>query len=124
MRTILFPDFFSLADAPARETNRSHVVENEQGYFIQLDIPGVPKEKLKISTEKKQLVVEGERQTRDGLSSIRRAFWLPDDVDADRIEAQLKDGVLELALPKKEAAKPKLIAVGEGKESFFQKLIG
>lgn len=128
MRTqdLLFPNFFFdsyLANSPVARQNESHVEENEEGYFLALDLPGVRKDDVKISAENRQLVIEAERRGR-GASKLRRVFSLPDDVNADGIAAQLQDGVLELALPKKEQAKPKQISVQEGKESFFQKLLG
>ncbi|HGY12381.1 MAG TPA: Hsp20 family protein, partial [Desulfobacterales bacterium] len=47
-----------------------------------------------------------------GTSTFSRSFTLPDDVDADKVEAQLKDGILYLTLPKSEVAKPKQITIG------------
>lgn len=128
MRTqdLLFPNFFFdsyLANAPVASRAESHVEENEEGYFLALDLPGVRKEDVKISAENRQLTIEAERKGRNA-AKVRRVFSLPDDVNADGIAAQLQDGVLELALPKKEQAKPKQIAVQDGKESFFQKLLG
>lgn len=96
----------------------SHIEENDTGYFIQLDMPGVKKEDLKVSLENSNLYIEGARANR---GPIKRAFSLPEDVEVERIQAQLKDGVLELALPKKEKARPKLITVNEGAESLLPK---
>jgi HSP20 family protein len=100
-----------------------HVEETEQGYFIELDAPGIRRDDLKISLEGRHLTVEGERNARV-KAKLRRVFLLPDDVDSGAIEAQLRDGVLELALPKIERAKPKVIAVQDAKEGFFQRLLG
>lgn len=96
----------------------SYINENEEGYFIELDMPGVSKDGLKISLEGANLYIEGNRANR---APVKRAFLLPEDVEADKIAAQLRDGVLELALPKKEKAKPKLIPVKEGTESLLPK---
>jgi HSP20 family molecular chaperone IbpA len=101
----------------------SRVEEDANGYYIQLDAPGIKLEDLKISTEGRYLSIEGERKGRF-KETLSKSFSLPDDVELDKIEAQLKDGVLELALPKKEQVKPKTIAVKEGKDSFFQNLLG
>jgi HSP20 family molecular chaperone IbpA len=102
---------------------RSHVEENEHGYFIQIDAPGIKKEDLRISLENQHLVIEGERKGKFA-ARIKKTFSLPDEVDQANIEAQMNDGVLELALPKKAVAKPKLIPIQEPKEGFFQKLLG
>jgi HSP20 family protein len=129
MRTqdLLFPNFFFdhavRATVPAAARGDSLVEENEEGYFIQLDVPGVRKDDVRISAENRHLVIEAERKGRNA-AKLRRVFSLPDDVNVDAISAQTQDGVLELALPKKEQAKPKQIVVQEGKESFFGKLLG
>lgn len=96
----------------------SYINENEEGYFIELDMPGVSKDALKISLEGSSLYIEGNRANR---APVKRAFLLPEDVESEKIAAQLKDGILELALPKKEKAKPKLIPVREGLESLLPK---
>lgn len=67
-------------------------------------------------------MIEGARKGRTSVS-LKRVFSLPDDVELGGIQAQVKDGVLEIALPKKEQAKPKQIPVQEAKESFFQRLV-
>ncbi|RZA09302.1 MAG: Hsp20/alpha crystallin family protein [Proteobacteria bacterium] len=128
MRTqdILFPNFFfdqALRSARSAAPADSLVEETAEGYFIQLDIPGVPKENVRISAENRHLVIEAERAGRSS-AKLRRVFTLPDDVNAEAIAAQVQDGVLELKLPKKEQAKPKQILVQDGKESFFSRLLG
>src|SRR3989344_3038109 len=120
--TFVWPFDQALDNARGSYRSRSHVDETAEGYFIELDAPGIRKEELRISIENRHLVIEGERKGRVE-SRLRRVFSLPEDVDVSRIEAQLKDGVLELALHKIEQAKPKLIPIAEGKESFFQKLL-
>jgi len=124
MRSVFFPDvvFRPLLDEATFYRGHSHVDENETGYFIELDAPGFRKEDLRISIENSSLLIEGERQGRSQVK-LKRSFHLPDDVDVNAIAAQVKDGVLELALPKKEQAKPKTIPIQEAKESFFQKLL-
>lgn len=99
----------------------SHVEENKDHYFIQMDVPGVAKEDIKISLEGRHLLIEAERK-RGRETKIRKVFSLPDDVNFDKIEAQHKDGVLELAIPKAEKYKPKTIAISDGKESFWSRL--
>lgn len=124
MRTqsVFFPNYFlgSVLDSPTWETD-SHVEENENAYLVQIDAPGMKREEIKISTENRHLVIEGERK---GRGKFRKVFTLPDDVETAAIAARLDSGVLELALPKKEQAKPKSIEIQEGGESFFQKLLG
>ncbi len=103
--------------------SRSQVDENEQGYFIHLDVPGIKKEDIQISVENQHLVIEGERKGKFS-ARIKKTFSLPDEVDQSSIQAQLNDGVLELALPKKAMAKPKRIPIQEAREGFFEKILG
>ena len=126
--SVYFPNFRtgwdSLLDDEALHSPRSHVAETPEAYFIQLDLPGVARDDIKISVEREHLVIEAERKGPFALRS-RKEFLLPSDVDLDKAESQLTNGVLELALPKQAQAKPKVIAVGEGRDSgLFQKLIG
>lgn len=87
-----------------------HVEETAEAYVVELDMPGVKREDLKISVEGRDLLVEGERKGRVN-ATVRKLYSLPDDVNVDKIEAELKDGVLAIALPKTEAVKPKLIPI-------------
>ncbi len=123
--SLIFPRFFFEPVFNEEEVlpSRSHVEETDHGYFIQIDAPGIKKEDLKISFENQNLVIEGERKGKFS-AWLKKRFSLPDDVNVDGIQAQMNDGVLEIALPKKEMAKPKTIAIQETKESFFQKLLG
>lgn len=94
--------------------------ESSDHYLLKFDVPGIPKDKLNIEVSGNTLTVSGERETRGpeaGERSYRRlyrSFTLPTDVAADKIEACCENGVLELAIPKSEAAKPKRIQIGEG----------
>lgn len=122
---VYFPNFRmgwdSILDDEAFQTPRSHITENEEGYFLQLDLPGIPKEDLKISVDNNHLIIEGERKG-PFSAKYRKEFLLPSDVELDKAESQLNHGVLELVLPKKALPKPKVIAVNEG-EGLFQKLL-
>jgi HSP20 family protein len=120
-QSIYFPNFF-LDTFVQPVTTHSEVDENENAYFVRVDAPGVKKEDVKVSLEHRQLVLEWERK---GKGQYRKSYTLPDDVNTAEIAARLQDGVLELALPKSEAAKPKTIAIqdGSGSEGIFQKLL-
>jgi HSP20 family molecular chaperone IbpA len=123
--SLMFPRFFFEPEFAEEEvlSSRSHVEETDHGYFIQIDAPGIKKEDVKISLENQNLVVEGERKGKFA-AWLKKRFLLPDDVNAEGIQAQMNDGVLEIALPKKEMAKPKTITVQEAKENFFHKFLG
>ena len=94
----------------------------EHGYHINLDMPGVSKEKFHLKVDSEELLVKGELD-RAGLSNkdfyydelnyagYQRTFVLPHDVDPDKINAAYENGVLKLTLNKKDEFKPKLIEI-------------
>lgn len=101
----------------------TEVRETEDSYLVEMDIPGVAKEDLDISVEDNVLTVKGERKQAQEDTSGRyhrreraygtftRSFRLPDAVDGGKVEAQYKNGVLAVTLPKREEAKPRQIEV-------------
>ena len=103
-------------------TPRVDVVEDDSGITLLADMPGVSKESLEIKVENDALSIEGtvSAATPQALEATyaeirvpryRRSFTLSRELDAGRIEAQLKDGVLKLRIPKQEQAKPQRISV-------------
>ena len=101
---------------------RVDVLEDESGITLLADLPGVPKEQLELKVEGDTLRVEGTVTTAmpAQLQSVhaeirvpryRRTFTLSRELDPARIEANLKDGVLTLRIPKQEHAKPRRIEV-------------
>ncbi len=99
------------------------VVENDDGFLVSVDLPGVDKKDLEISVADNVLTIKGEKKDHREKSngkyfrkeswegSFQRTLSLPHGVDADKIEAKMRDGVLAVSLPKREEAKPKQIAV-------------
>jgi len=86
------------------------------------DLPGVPREKLDIKVDGETLTIEGEVATATPaglepayvelrLPRYRRAFTLSRELDASHIEANLKDGVLNLRIPKMAHAQPRRISI-------------
>ena len=101
------------------------VFEDASGITLLVDMPGVPKEQLELKVEGESLQIEGGMQplTPSGLEAIyaevrapryRRSFALSRELDTSRIEANLKDGVLKLRIPKQAHAQPRRIAVSAG----------
>jgi len=96
--------------------------------ILRAELPGCAKEDLSIELKEQTLTLQGERQpTSTGgqeqyhrrecaCGPFKRAFFLPTSVDQERLAASFKDGILELRLPKSEAAKPKRIAIMEAGE--------
>ncbi len=107
------------AFAPAVNTR-----ESDDAYYIEVDLPGVKKEDIDITTEDNVLTISGERKVREEVKEeeyykvessygkFNRSFTLPEDADVEKIEAHAEDGVLEIKIPKKaEVSKVKKIAI-------------
>lgn len=102
------------------------VYENESAITLLADLPGVPKDQLNLRVDGETLVIEatatGSSAPQDmelvygelQCASYRRQFTLSRELDASRIEAQLRDGVLRLTIPKAEEARPRRIQVQAG----------
>lgn len=104
---------------------RVDVLEDETGITLLADLPGVPKDQLELKVEGDTLLIEGAVAPAmpGGLEPVyaevrvpryRRAFTLSRELDATRIDANLKDGVLNLRIPKQEHAQPRRITVQVG----------
>lgn len=104
---------------------RVDVFEDQSGITLLADLPGVPRDKLELKVEGDTLHVEATMQpiTPEGLEALyaevrvprfRRSFTLSRELDSQRIDATLKDGVLTLRIPKQESAQPKRITVQAG----------
>lgn len=98
------------------------IVEQEDGFHIYVDMPGVPKENLSIDLKEGEVTIEGlsnyappagasALHAEFGAGRFTRTFALSDAVDRNKIKAVLKDGVLNLFLPKAEAVKPRRISI-------------
>lgn len=98
------------------------VFEDSRGITLYADLPGVPREKLDVRVQDGSLSIEAEAvvPTPSGLrlqhGEVRhphfwRAFTLSPDFDVSRIDAQLRDGLLRLTIPRREEAKPRRIQV-------------
>ena len=101
------------------------VFENESGITLLADLPGVSRDLLGIRVDGDSLLIEATAATvgpqdmelvygEAQVPSYRRQFTLSRELDASRIEASLKDGVLKLSIPKLEEAKPRRIEVQVG----------
>ncbi len=102
------------------------IYENdEHEVVIKAELPEMKREDIGITFENNVLTLKGERKIENvsrresfqrmerGYGSFTRSFTVPATVDADRISAAYKDGVLTVRLPQRDDAKPKQITVGE-----------
>lgn len=86
--------------------------EDEKGYFVEIDLPGVSKDDISVDVDKNHLMISGERKfktevneddyykTESFFGKFQRRFALPESVDTDMIEAKNENGVLEVFIPK------------------------
>ena len=97
--------------------------DSKDNILVKADLPGLSKEEINISVEDNNLVIKGEKKkeiehkdekyqkSERYHGSFYRTIPLPVQVDADKVEAVYKEGVLSLTLPKNEQMKPKRISI-------------
>ncbi len=102
------------------------IFEDQDGLKLVMEVPGVNPDDVKLQLENNMLTIRGEkRQVAEekaervhryerSYGSFERTFSLPSTVGADRIEADISDGVLTVMLPKAEKARPRQIEVKSG----------
>lgn len=121
-------DNISTVNNPAAQDNRpvflpaADIYESPAGVIIRCDMPGVAESDLEVTIENKVLTVTGPQmgQGKEGCETLvseyqtgvyQRTFGLSRDLDDSAVKARLKDGVLEIELPKAREAQPRRIAV-------------
>lgn len=105
-----FDHFFSrafsqpLVPASRREHSAVGIYEAESAWFLRTDLPGFEKSEVTLKFEDGGLHLRAERDenTHPFVSRIERTFKVPENIDPTAISANLKDGVLEITLPKVE----------------------
>jgi HSP20 family protein len=102
---------------------RVDLIEDEKHYYINIELPGVNKEDVKISINQENiLTIKGEKKSLNNentsflrterfFGSFARNFALPDNLDCEKISAKYIDGILEVSLPKVEPPLPKEIEI-------------
>ena len=96
-----------------------NIIEGKEDFRIEVAVPGLDKKDFKIDLNNNVLVISSEKEVKNeqndekymrkefSYSSFQRSFTLPNSVDAEKINAAYKDGVLNVTIPKKEDAKEK-----------------
>jgi HSP20 family protein len=125
----MLDEFFNWAPARSDKAEacewvpRVDIREEKDRYITDFELPGLEKNEVAVTMENNVLTVTGERKREETTENDKiyrrerfygkfsRSLRLPDDVDADRIEAGFKNGVLRIAVPKKEEAKPRAIEI-------------
>ncbi|HIT61762.1 MAG TPA: Hsp20/alpha crystallin family protein [Candidatus Fimousia stercorigallinarum] len=119
----LFDDFFNDFARPVRFTNstnymmKTDVKETENGYELDIDLPGYKKEDIKAELKDGYMTISAQssknedEKDKDGkyirreryYGNCSRTFYVGDDVTQEDIKAKFEDGILKIAVPKKEA---------------------
>jgi len=100
------------------------VRETDDGYFLEADLPGLTEKDLEVRVDGRTLTIESKKEEKaekkeEGQYVIRerrsvsfsRAFTLPEDADAENVEASFKNGVLELSIKKRPEAKRRFVEI-------------
>ena len=99
------------------------IEETDKNYMIHAELPGLDKDKVKVSVEDGVLMLSGERNLERKVEgktfhrvershgTFSRSFTLPEDADSEKVNANYKDGLLEIRVAKCEEALPKSIEV-------------
>jgi HSP20 family protein len=99
------------------------IYETKDGYVFKMELPGFKKEDIKVEFSGDTLILRGERTQEEEVQNqnchrlersygeFERSFSLPKNIDAKKIEASLKDGLLVLNIPKVEEAKTKAVPI-------------
>jgi HSP20 family protein len=117
----LFDAFFPNASGTRTWFAAASLWEANDGFYVEVEMPGVKREDIEITLEKNVLSVAAERKAPEGertywhneraYGRVERQINLPESVDPDSIEAELRDGVLHLKLTKRPETLPKKIEI-------------
>ena len=120
MPSIFNDDFFAVLSNSASSMPAVNIREDDKNYVLDLAVPGIDKKDLKIDINEDVLTISSETKTeseesKDGYkrkefsySEFCRSFYIPENVNREKIEANYKDGVLSVSLPKQEEEKNKI----------------
>ena len=120
MSNLFDDDFFPVFQNRTSSMPAVNIREDEKNYNLELAVPGMEKKDLKIDINEDVLTISSEskqetEENKDGykrkefsFSSFCRSFYIPENVNRDAIEANYRDGILTVALPKQEEEKSKI----------------
>jgi HSP20 family protein len=120
MGSIFDNDFFPVMSANTNSIPAVNIKEDEKSFMLDLAVPGIDKKDLKIDINEDLLTISSEtkndsEENKDGYkrkefsyTSFCRSFQIPENVNREKIEANYKDGILSVSLPKFEEEKNKI----------------
>ncbi len=130
MNAMIYPIRTNIMDVfESMERDFPEFRETENGYYLTVDLPGVNAANLDLQVEGNRLLINATRMREmvdkeNFEQKISRTFLIPEHVDQDKIQANMEDGVLYLALPKHEKAKPRKIEISKTTGSSWKNLLG
>ncbi len=136
-------DFDELFETESTGNNlilSADIEEADNYMMLSFDLPGMKEEDLTVKVEGEQLLLSGERKHEEvktqksqvvynhrRFGKFEKIYTLPETIDVKKIEADYRDGVLRIYLPKIEVKKADVIDVpvkGRGKDTFLDRLLG
>lgn len=112
-------------------TPLADVTESDDAFHVEIELPGVKSKDINVEANGQELVVTGEIKEKERKGVLRRStrrtgsfeyrLRLPGEVDAEKVNAQMSDGVLTITVPKAEVAKPRHIEISDTSESTENK---
>lgn len=108
-------------------TPLADVTESDDAFHVEIELPGVKKKDINVEANGQELVVTGDIKEKERKGVLRRStrrtgsfeyrLRLPGEVDTEKVNARISDGVLTITVPKAEVAKPRHIEISEKSES-------
>ena len=93
-----------------------NVIDNEKEYSVLMEIPGIDKKDISVECDNDVLTISSNKEYSDDSNAhfnrlesleVNKSFYLPEDIDAKKIDAELKNGILEITIPRKTPIKTK-----------------
>ncbi|MDL2306567.1 Hsp20/alpha crystallin family protein [Desulfovibrio sp. OttesenSCG-928-C06] len=119
----IFEDMFRKSPLGSRRLfPQVNIVENDEGYIVDVCVPGVPSDDIELVLTARNLIIKGERKSPEGryfrqermAGSFQRVLTLNVPVDRDKVTAKSENGILRVTLPKAESVKPRKICINAG----------
>ncbi|KUN30343.1 heat-shock protein [Streptomyces antibioticus] len=108
-------------------TPLADVTESDGAFHIEIELPGVKKKDIDVEANGQELVVTGDIKKKERKGVLRRStrrtgsfeyrLRLPGEIDTEKINARISDGMLDITVPKAEVARPRQIEISETSES-------
>jgi len=107
------------SDEAPHSSGEAHIpvdlFDDQSNYYVRAELPGVKKEDIKLELDNAVLNVSAERAIQkgdqEGIMTLSRSINVAEDIQSDKVQAKLEDGILTVILPKSEEVKPHQISI-------------